>query len=125
MSGFYFSSVPKLKIKRGGILEDISHPPPVPSAASNPGVTVLQMPEIMVGSPSFIPPAPEVTSEAPSASFSVRPVPSSGSARQSGKRKACANSGDEAFWAPTPLPPPSKYEYITLGPAGTSWTQQS
>ncbi|KAL2488881.1 hypothetical protein Fot_42173 [Forsythia ovata] len=104
MSGFYFPSVPKLKIRRGGDVEDISPPPPIPSATSNPGVTVLQIPEIMVDSPSFIHLVPEVTSEVPSVSFPARPVPSSGSARQSGKRKAGANSGDEAFWAFT-LPP--------------------
>ncbi|KAL2489161.1 Uncharacterized protein Fot_42453 [Forsythia ovata] len=52
MSGFYFLSVPKLKIRRGGVVEDISPPPPVPSATPDPGVTVLQTPEIMVGSPS-------------------------------------------------------------------------
>ncbi|KAL2553061.1 hypothetical protein Fot_06680 [Forsythia ovata] len=98
----------KLKIRRGGVLEDISSPPPVPSAGSDPGITILQTLEIMVGSPSFIPLAPEVTLEVPSASFSARPVPSSGSARQSGKRKAGTNSGEEAFQAPTP-PPPGKY----------------
>ncbi|KAL2489149.1 hypothetical protein Fot_42441 [Forsythia ovata] len=90
MSGFYFPSVPKLKIRRGGVVKDISPPPPVSSTTPNPGVAVLQTPEIMVGGPSFVPLAPEVISEVPSASFSSRPVPSSGSARQSIKRKAVA-----------------------------------
>ncbi|KAL2549942.1 hypothetical protein Fot_11472 [Forsythia ovata] len=115
MSGFYFSSVPKLRIRRGGVVDDVSHPPSVPSVTPDPGVTVLQTPEIMVGGPSFVPLAPEVTSEVPSALFPARPVPSSGNARQSGKRKAGANSEDEAFWAPTPPPPPpSRYEYINI-----------
>ncbi|KAL2559340.1 hypothetical protein Fot_04079 [Forsythia ovata] len=113
MSGFYFPSVPKLKIRRGGVVEDICPPSPVPSATSDPKVTVLQTPEIMVGIPSFIPLAPEVTSEVPSASFLARPVPSLGSARQSDKRKVGANSRDEAFWAPTPSP--GRYEYINIG----------
>ncbi|KAL2545983.1 hypothetical protein Fot_15216 [Forsythia ovata] len=114
MSDFYFSSIPKLKIRRGGVVDDIPPLPSVPSVASDPRVTVLQTPEIMVGSPSFIPLASEVTSEVPPASSSMRPVPSSGSAIQSGKRKACANSGEEAFRGP-PFPPPGKYEYINIG----------
>ncbi|KAL2552389.1 hypothetical protein Fot_06008 [Forsythia ovata] len=47
MSGFYFSSVPKLKIRRGGVMDDIPPSPPVPSAASVPGITVVQTPETM------------------------------------------------------------------------------
>ncbi|KAL2514644.1 hypothetical protein Fot_28615 [Forsythia ovata] len=92
----------------------IPPPPLVPYAASDPRVTVLQTPETIVDSPSFIHLAPEVTSEVPSASFSTRPVPSSGSTRQSGKRKVGANSREEAFRTPT-HPFPSKYEYINIG----------
>ncbi|KAL2529726.1 hypothetical protein Fot_22327 [Forsythia ovata] len=56
-----------------GVVDDIPHPPLVPSAASVPGVTVLQTPETMVDSSSFIFAAPTVTSEAPSAPFSAGP----------------------------------------------------
>ncbi|KAL2559293.1 hypothetical protein Fot_04032 [Forsythia ovata] len=61
MSGFYFSSVPKLKIRRGGVVDNIFTLPPVPYATSVPGVAVPQAPETMVSSSSFIPLAPEVT----------------------------------------------------------------
>ncbi|KAL2520052.1 hypothetical protein Fot_23975 [Forsythia ovata] len=87
MSGFYFSSVPKLKIRRGGVVDDIPHPPPVPYAASVPGVTILQTPETMVGSFSFISPTSGVTSGVSSASFPAGLVPSSKNSKQSGKRK--------------------------------------
>ncbi|KAL2493621.1 hypothetical protein Fot_37378 [Forsythia ovata] len=63
---------------------------------------------------SYIPPVPEAISEVSSTSVPVRPVPSPGSARQSGKMKAGANSREEAFWAPA-SPPPGKYEYINIG----------
>ncbi|KAL2514761.1 hypothetical protein Fot_28732 [Forsythia ovata] len=63
MSGFYFFNVPKLKIRRVGVVDNISPPPPVPSAASVQGVTVLQTPETMVGSSSFISVVSVVTSE--------------------------------------------------------------
>ncbi|KAL2550430.1 hypothetical protein Fot_11960 [Forsythia ovata] len=114
MSGFYFSKVPKFKIRRGGVVEDISPPPPVPSATSDLVATMLQMPEMTTDSSSYIPPAPEATSEVPSISISARPVPSPGNARQLGKKMAGAKSGDEAFWVPT-SPSPSKYEYINIG----------
>ncbi|KAL2554110.1 Uncharacterized protein Fot_07729 [Forsythia ovata] len=113
MSSFHFSKVPKFKIRRGRIVEDISPPPPVPSAASDPGATVLQMPEMTTDN-SYIPHAPKVTSEVPSTSIPARPVPLPGSTRQSGKRKAGAKSGEEAFRAPS-SPPPGKYEYIDIG----------
>ncbi|KAL2545295.1 hypothetical protein Fot_14528 [Forsythia ovata] len=82
-------------------------------AASGPGSTVLQVLEMTTDN-SYIPPAPEVTSEVPSTSIPARPVPSPESARQSGKMKAGAKSGEEAFRAPT-SPPPGKYEYINIG----------
>ncbi|KAL2544267.1 hypothetical protein Fot_13500 [Forsythia ovata] len=63
---------------------------------------------------SYIPPAPEATSEVPSTSIHVRPVPSPGSSRQSKKRKTGAKSGEEAFWAPSSLPH-DKYKYINIG----------
>ncbi|KAL2494211.1 hypothetical protein Fot_37968 [Forsythia ovata] len=114
MSDFHFSEVPKFKIRRGGVVEDISSLPPVPSAASDPGATVLQMSEVTTDNSSYILPTPEVTSEVPSTSILARLVHSPGSARQSGKIKASAKSEEEAFWAPT-SPPPDKYEYINIG----------
>ncbi|KAL2500508.1 FAS1 domain [Forsythia ovata] len=114
MSGFHFSSVPKFKIRRGRVVDDIFPLLSVPSAASYPRVAVLQTPEITVGGLSFVCPAPEATSEAPLALPPVRPVPSSGSARQSGKRKTGANSREEASRAPH-SPPPGKCEYINIG----------
>ncbi|KAL2551805.1 hypothetical protein Fot_05424 [Forsythia ovata] len=113
MSGFYFSKVPKFKIRRGGVVEDISPPSLVPFAASDSGSTVLQVPEMTMDN-SYIPSAPEATSEVPSTSVLARPMPSPGSARQSGKRKAGAKSGEEAFRAPA-SPPLDKYEYINIG----------
>ncbi|KAL2500514.1 hypothetical protein Fot_34362 [Forsythia ovata] len=83
--------------RRGGVVDDIPHPPPVPYAASVPGVTVLQISKIMVGSSSFTFPAPGVTSGVSSDSFPARHVPSLKNSRQSGKRKTDANSKEEAF----------------------------
>ncbi|KAL2550923.1 hypothetical protein Fot_12453 [Forsythia ovata] len=114
MLGFYFSSVPKLKIRRGWVVNDISPPPPVPSAASVLGVTILQTPETMIDSSSFISPVPGVISGMSSASFPTGPVPSSENSRQSSKRKAGANSRKEAFRTPVP-PPAGIYEYINIG----------
>ncbi|KAL2459629.1 RING-type domain-containing protein [Forsythia ovata] len=105
--------VSKFKIRRGGVVEDISPPPLVPSAASGPGTTVLKVPEMTTDS-SYILPAPEATLEVPSTSIPTRPVPPPGSGRQSRKRKAGAKSGKEAFRAPTSSPP-GKYEYINIG----------
>ncbi|KAL2483323.1 Uncharacterized protein Fot_44767 [Forsythia ovata] len=103
MSSFYFPSVPKLKIRRLGVVDDIPPPSPVPFATPVPGVTVLQTPEAVVSSSSFISPSPAVTSDAPSTSFLVGPAPSSKSSRQSGKRKAETDSREGAFWTHVPL----------------------
>ncbi|KAL2529338.1 hypothetical protein Fot_21939 [Forsythia ovata] len=113
MSGFHFSKVSKFKIRRGGVVENISLLPLVPSAASGPRSTVLQVPEMTADNP-YIPPALEATLEVPSTSILAGPVPSPGSARQSGKRKTGAKSGEEAFRAPA-SPPLGKYEYINIG----------
>ncbi|KAL2520669.1 hypothetical protein Fot_24592 [Forsythia ovata] len=95
MSGFYLSSVPKLKIRHGGVLDDIFHPPPVSSVVFVLGIFVLLAPETMVSSSSFIPLALEVTSEMPSVPFPAGPVSSSENFRRSGKRKAAADSKEE------------------------------
>ncbi|KAL2520039.1 hypothetical protein Fot_23962 [Forsythia ovata] len=106
MSGFYFSSVPKLKIRRSGVVDDILPSPPVPSTASVLGVTILQTPETMVSSFSFIPPGSEVTSEVLSAPFPAGP--------RSGKR----NVGTDNKEGPSQTSIPhlaGKYEYINIG----------
>ncbi|KAL2529517.1 hypothetical protein Fot_22118 [Forsythia ovata] len=113
MSGFYFSKVPKFKIRYGRVVEDISPPPLVPSTASGPGTTVLQVPKMTTDN-FYILPTPKATSEVSSTSIPARPVPPPGSGRQSGKRKASAKSGEEAFRAPM-SPTPGKYEYINIG----------
>ncbi|KAL2478931.1 hypothetical protein Fot_47945 [Forsythia ovata] len=107
MSGFHFSKIPKFKIRRGKVVEGISPLPPVPSAASDLGTTLLQMPEVTTDNSSYIPPVSEVTSEVPSTSIPARLMPSPGSAKQSEKRKASTKSREEAFWAPT-SPSPGK-----------------
>ncbi|KAL2494127.1 hypothetical protein Fot_37884 [Forsythia ovata] len=61
-----------------------------------------------------IPSAPEATTVVPSTSILTRPVPLSESARQSVKRKAGAESGEEASWTSTSLPL-GKCEYINIG----------
>ncbi|KAL2514525.1 hypothetical protein Fot_28496 [Forsythia ovata] len=130
--------MPKLKIRRGGVVDDILHPPPVPSTASVPEVAIPKTPEAMVNSSSFIPLASEVTSGMPSV-------------LRSGKRKAAADSKEESSMpgkgmddvgdfrrtgqgredpfsevedhtlqdreaSQTPiLPPTGKYEYINIG----------
>ncbi|KAL2551910.1 hypothetical protein Fot_05529 [Forsythia ovata] len=106
MSGFYFFSVPKLKIRRGGVVDNISPLSLVPSTTSVPEVTVLQTPETMVGSSSFILAVLVVTSEMPSVSSPVGAVPSSENSRQSGKRKAETDGREGAFR--TPVPPPAE-----------------
>ncbi|KAL2538388.1 hypothetical protein Fot_19779 [Forsythia ovata] len=67
----------------------------------------------MMGSFSFIFAAPTVTSETPSASFSVEPAPapSSENSRQSGNRKAGTNSREGTFC--TSIPP--SVERINIG----------
>ncbi|KAL2545209.1 Uncharacterized protein Fot_14442 [Forsythia ovata] len=102
-----FTSIPKLKIRRwrgrGGVVDDILPPPPVPSAVSVLRVTVLQTPKTMVGCSYFISAPPTVTSEVPSTSFPAGPAPSFENSRQSDKRKAETDSKEGAFCAPVLL----------------------
>ncbi|KAL2489741.1 hypothetical protein Fot_43033 [Forsythia ovata] len=99
MSSFYFAIVPKLKIRRGGVVDNTSPPPPVPFAASALMVTVLQTPKTMVGSSSFIFVVPVVTSEVHSASSPVGSVTSSENSRPSSKRKV-KSMADGGCFAP-------------------------
>ncbi|KAL2545519.1 hypothetical protein Fot_14752 [Forsythia ovata] len=68
----------------------------------------------MVGIPSSIPFAPEVTSEIPSVPSPVGSVSPSESFQQLGKRKAGIDSSEEAFQTSV-SPPVEKYEYINIG----------
>ncbi|KAL2514493.1 hypothetical protein Fot_28464 [Forsythia ovata] len=95
ITGFYFSSVPKLKIRLGGVVDDIPPPPLISSTVFVPEIVVPQAPETMVSSSSSISLAMEVTSGMPSIPFSVGPVSLSKNFRQSGKRKAAADSKEE------------------------------
>ncbi|KAL2520412.1 Uncharacterized protein Fot_24335 [Forsythia ovata] len=97
MSGFYFSSMPKFKIRCGGVVDDIPSLLPVPVAASVTGVVIQQPPEPMVSSSSFIPLAPEVTSRMLSVLFSAGPVSSLENFGRPGKRKAAADNNRERF----------------------------
>ncbi|KAL2493817.1 hypothetical protein Fot_37574 [Forsythia ovata] len=71
------------------------------------------VPEMATNNP-HTPSTPEATSDVPSPSVPARPVPLPGSARQSGKRKAGAKSGEEASRASTSSPL-GKCEYINIG----------
>ncbi|KAL2550297.1 hypothetical protein Fot_11827 [Forsythia ovata] len=95
MSGFYFSSMPKPKIRRGEVVDDISHPSPVSSTAFISGIAVPQAPKTIVSSSSFILLAPEMTSGVPSIPFSTGPVSSSKNVRQLGKKKVATDSKEE------------------------------
>ncbi|KAL2553143.1 hypothetical protein Fot_06762 [Forsythia ovata] len=95
MPGFYFSSLPKLKIRRGGVVDDISPLPPVSFSVFVPGIAVPQAPETMVSISFFNPLAPEMTSRKPSVPFPAGPMSSSKNFRRSGKRKAAADSKEE------------------------------
>ncbi|KAL2554161.1 hypothetical protein Fot_07780 [Forsythia ovata] len=123
MSGFHFSKVPKFKIRRGEVVEDASLLHLASSTASGSRPTVLQEREMAVGNP-HIPPAPKVTADIPSLSIFARPVPPPRNVRQSVKKKPGAESGEQASRSPH-LPLLVSTNTLTLGPARTSWIQQS
>ncbi|KAL2552563.1 hypothetical protein Fot_06182 [Forsythia ovata] len=87
-------TVPKLKIRRGVVVDDI---PPLLPASSAPfvGISIPLASETMVSSSSFIPLAPEVTSGVPSVPFLVGPVSLSKNFRRSDKRKTATDSKEE------------------------------
>ncbi|KAL2514534.1 hypothetical protein Fot_28505 [Forsythia ovata] len=95
ITGFYFSSVPKLKIRHGGVVDDIPPPLSISSTVFVPEIVVPQAPETMVSSSSSISLALEVTSEVPSVPFPAGPVSLLKNFRQSGKRKAAVDSKEE------------------------------
>ncbi|KAL2508702.1 hypothetical protein Fot_32349 [Forsythia ovata] len=113
MSGFHFSKIPKFKIRRGRIVEDVSLPHLASPTASGSRPTVLQESETVVGNP-HIPPAPEVRADISSPSNPARPVSSSGNVRLPAKRKPKVESGEQAHRT-SMSPSPGRCEYINIG----------
>ncbi|KAL2501150.1 hypothetical protein Fot_34998 [Forsythia ovata] len=113
MSGFYFSKVPKFKIRRGRIVEDVSPPHLASSAVSGSRPTVLQDPETVVGHPP-VSPAPEVRADVLFSTNPARRGPSSGNVRSSAGKKPKVESGEQASRTPV-SPPLGRREYINIG----------
>ncbi|KAL2483279.1 hypothetical protein Fot_44723 [Forsythia ovata] len=113
MSGFHFSKVPKFKIRRGRIVEDVSPPHLASSAVSGSRPTVLQGPETVVGHPPT-PPAPEVRTDVPFMTNPARHGSSFENVRPSSKKKPKVESGEQASRTPVSLPP-GRREYINIG----------
>ncbi|KAL2501517.1 hypothetical protein Fot_35365 [Forsythia ovata] len=113
MSSFHFSKVPKFKIRRGGIVEDVSPPHLASPTVSGSRPTVLQEPETVVGTLHILP-APEVRADVPSPSYPARPVSPLGNVRPPTRRKPKVESGEQAHRAPM-SPPPGRREYINIG----------
>ncbi|KAL2515389.1 hypothetical protein Fot_29360 [Forsythia ovata] len=101
------------KIRRGRVVDDAFLPHLAPSAAFGFRPIVLQVPKTAMDNPHILP-APEAKTDVPSTSIPARPVPPLKSARQSVKRKAGAESGEEASWTSTSSPL-GKCEYINIG----------
>ncbi|KAL2519900.1 hypothetical protein Fot_23823 [Forsythia ovata] len=113
MSGFHFSKVPKFKIRRGRIVEDVSLPHLASPTVSGSRPTVLQESETVVGNP-HIPSAPEVRVDIPSPSNPARHGSPPGNVRPSAKKKPKVESGEQASRMPVSLPP-GRREYINIG----------
>ncbi|KAL2501747.1 hypothetical protein Fot_35595 [Forsythia ovata] len=112
MSGFYFSKVPKFKIRRGEIVEDVSLPHLASPTVSGSRPTVLQEPETVVANPHILP-APEVRADILSPSNPARPVSPPENVRPSAKRKPKVESGERA--SRTSISPPlGRCEYINI-----------
>ncbi|KAL2489718.1 hypothetical protein Fot_43010 [Forsythia ovata] len=113
MSGFYFSKVPKFKIRRGGIVEDVSLLHLASPTISGSGPTVLQEPETVVDNP-HIPSAPEVRADIPSPPNPARHGSPLENVRPSSKKKPKVESGKQASQTSVSLPP-GRCEYINIG----------
>ncbi|KAL2529622.1 hypothetical protein Fot_22223 [Forsythia ovata] len=113
MSGFHFSKVPKFKIRRGGIVEDVSPPHLASSVVSGSRPTVLQGPETVVGNPPA-PPAPEVRADILSPTNPARHGSPPGNVRPSARKKPKVESGEQVSQTPV-SPPPGRREYINIG----------
>ncbi|KAL2489758.1 hypothetical protein Fot_43050 [Forsythia ovata] len=95
MTGFYFSNVPKLKIRRGGVVDDILPPPPVLHAVFVPEIAISHALEAVVSIFSSVPLVPEITAGAPSVLLPTGPVFLSENFRRPVKRKAVVDSEGE------------------------------
>ncbi|KAL2537953.1 hypothetical protein Fot_19344 [Forsythia ovata] len=95
MSGFHFSKVPKFKIRRRGIVEDVSPPHLASSAVFGSRPTVLQGPETGMGYPP-VSPAPEVRADVPFLTNPARRGSSSRNVRPSAGKKPKVESGERA-----------------------------
>ncbi|KAL2457465.1 hypothetical protein Fot_56279 [Forsythia ovata] len=113
MSGFHFSKVPKFKIRRGGIVEDVSPPHLASSAVSGSRPTVLQGSKTVVGHPP-VSPTPEVRADIPFPTNPARRESSSGNVRSSAGKKPKVESGERVSQTPVSLPP-DRHEYINIG----------
>ncbi|KAL2514942.1 hypothetical protein Fot_28913 [Forsythia ovata] len=110
MSGFHFSKVPKFKIMRGRIVEDVSYPHLASSWVSGSGPTGLQGPETVVGHPS-VSPAPGVRVGVPDPASRGSP---SGNVPSSAEKRPKVESGEQASRTPVSSPP-DRREYINIG----------
>ncbi|KAL2553451.1 hypothetical protein Fot_07070 [Forsythia ovata] len=110
MSGFQFSKVPKFKIRRGGIVEDVSHPHLASFGVSGSGPTGLQGPETAAGHPS-VSPAPGVRVDVPDPASCGSPVENVWS---SAEKRPKVESGERASRTPV-SPPLGRREYINIG----------
>ncbi|KAL2528866.1 hypothetical protein Fot_21467 [Forsythia ovata] len=111
MSGFHFSKVPKFKIRRGRIVDDVSLLHLVSPTVSGSRPTVLQ--EAVVGNPHILP-APEVRADILSPSNPARHGSPPGNVRPSAKKKPKVESGEQASQTPVSLPP-GRRKYINIG----------
>ncbi|KAL2483317.1 hypothetical protein Fot_44761 [Forsythia ovata] len=123
MSGFHFSKVPKFKIRRGGIVEDVSSPRLASSTVSGSRPTVLQGPETVVGHLPALP-APEVRADIPSPTDPTRHGSPPGNVRPSAGKEPKVESGNRRPGRLF-LPIPAGVSTSTLGPAKTSWIRRS
>ncbi|KAL2496546.1 hypothetical protein Fot_40303 [Forsythia ovata] len=122
MSGFHFSKVPKFKIRRGGIVEDVSLLHLASPTVSGSRPPVLQEPETVVGNPHILP-APEVRADIPSPSNPARPVSPPENVRPSARRKPKVESGNRRPGRPSLLLL-AGVSISTLGPTKTGWIRQ-
>ncbi|KAL2555480.1 hypothetical protein Fot_00219 [Forsythia ovata] len=113
MSGFHFSKVPKFKIRRGGIVEDVPHPHLAPSGVSGSGPTVFQGPETAVGHPPVSPASGVRVDVLFSTDPASRGSPA-GNVRSSAGKRPKVESGEQASRTPV-SPPPGRREYINIG----------
>ncbi|KAL2559987.1 Uncharacterized protein Fot_04726 [Forsythia ovata] len=110
---FHFFKVPKFKIRRGEIVEDVSLPHLASPTVSGSRPTVLQGPETVVGNPLILS-ASEVRADIPSPSNPARHGSPPGNVRPSAKKKPKVESGEQASRTPV-SPPPGRREYINIG----------